>query len=311
MAIRKLWVETYRPKTLNEYVFQDEQQRSKIEQMLAEGSIPHLLFCGVQGSGKTALARIIIDALGVDSVDLLEVNASNKTGVDFVREEIINFAETMPMGKLKIVHLEEFDYMSQAAQAMLRDVLGNDYGTCRFICTCNYENRIIPALKSRMQVMHFKAPDMEQVLISMIDILDREGVAHEPDTVFTYISQAYPDIRKVINNLELNTVDKRLRSPKETGADADYKFKVLELLAEADFRGLYELVLKQVPQEEVESLYEYLWQNLKLIPACKDVNLYERAVIVIQDGVKAHATAAFPHITFQATCIKLIMLLNG
>lgn len=307
MAIKQLWFEKYRPKSFSDYVFQDAQHERTVKQWIAEGQIPHLLFSGVQGSGKTALSKLLIDGLGIDEMDLLEVNASNKNGVDYVRDEIISFVETMPMGRLKVVHLEEFDYMSQAAQGMLRDVLGNDGGTFRFICTCNYENRIIPALKSRFQTFRFKAPDQEHVLINMIAMLEAEQVEADPEVIYTYIQQAYPDIRKVIGNLEQNSVGGKLLSPKESGADADYKFKVLELLAEGDFESVYELVIKQVPQEEVEGLYEYLWQNLKNLPACNDKEVYRKAVLVIADGLRAHAVAAFPHVTFQATCIRLIM----
>ena len=311
MAVKKIWVETYRPKTLDEYVFQNEQQREKIEHMLKEGSVPHLLFSGVQGSGKTTLARIIIDSLGIDEMDLLEVNASNKNGVDYVRDEIISFTETMPMGRLKIIHLEEFDYMSQQAQGMLRDVLGNDSGTFRFICTCNYENKIIPPLKSRFQTMHFKAPIEDDIFVQMVGILEAEQVDFDPEVLFTYIRQAYPDIRKVINNLQLNTVDKKLRSPSESGADVDYKFKVLDLIAASDFEGLYDLVLKQVSQEEVEGLYEYLWQNLKLVQACKrSKQVYQKCVLIIADALRAHSMAAFPHVTFEACCIKIMMAIS-
>lgn len=310
MAIKRLWVEEYRPKTVDQYVFQDESQRAKVTQWLKDGAIPHLLFSGVQGSGKTALARIIISALGVDDLDLLVVNASDKTGVDDVRELITSFAETLPLGKLKIVHLEEFDRMSPAAQGALRVIIEESSDTCRFICTCNYENKILPAIKSRMQVMHFKAPDEEHVLINMIAMLDAEQVEFDPEVVYTYIRQAYPDLRKVINNLNLNTVNGKLLSPKESGADADYKFKILELLGQGDFEAVYELALKQVPAEEVESLYEYLWQNLKLLPACKDKSVYQKAVLVIADGLRAHAVTSYPHVTFQATCIRLLMAVS-
>jgi DNA polymerase III delta prime subunit len=311
VAIKQLWVEKYRPRAVDQYVFQDEQQRTTVKQWLAQGSIPHLLFSGVQGSGKTALARILISALEVDEMDLLTVNASDKTGVDDVRELITSFAETMPMGRLKIVHLEEFDRMSQAAQGALRVIIEESSDTCRFICTCNYENKIIPAIKSRLQVLRFKAPNEDEVFIQLATILQAENIEFDPDVIFTYIRQAYPDLRKIINNLELNTLDGKLLSPKESGADADYKFKILELIGQSDFEALYDLALKQVPQEEVEGLYEYVWQNLKLIPACKDKAIYQKAVLIIADGIRAHAVAAFPHITFQAVCIRLIMVLNS
>jgi DNA polymerase III delta prime subunit len=310
--IRKLWVEEYRPHTLNEYVFQDLSQRELIERWLAEGSIPHLLFCGVQGSGKTALARILISALDIDEMDLLTINASDKTGIDYIRDTISAFTESLPMGKLKVVHLEESDHLSHSSQAMLRALMEDTSDTCRFIMTCNYENKIIPAIKSRLQVMRFKAPSEDETFARMVMILDTEGVSFDPEVLYSYITVAYPDIRKIINNLELNTANKVLKAPRDMGADADYRFKILELITQGDFQALYELSLKQVSNDELEGLYEFVWQNLKHVPRCKaDVKIYEKAVLVIADALRAHAVSAFPHITFQAMCIKLIMVVAG
>lgn len=308
-TIKKLWVEAYRPNTLDGYIFQDPQHEAQVRRMITEGDIPHLLLCGVQGSGKTTLARILIKALEVDDFDLLSINASDKTGIDYIRDTIIGFAESYPLGKFKVIHLEEFDHMSQAAQAMLRDVMESSSDTCRFICTCNYENKIIPAIKSRLQTIRFKAPDQEQVLVRMVEILDSEGVEFDIDALDAYVRQAYPDIRKIINNLQLNTDGKKLRSQKDLGAEADYKFQLLDMLVASDFQAIYETVLKHAAPEEIGDLYEFLWQNLKKIPLLRErKDVYEQAVLVIADAVRAHAVSAFPHITFQAACIKLIMV---
>lgn len=311
MAIKQLWFDKYRPKTLDEYIFQDEQQKAKITQMVTSGEVPHLMLTGVQGSGKTALTKILIDSLGIDEMDLMEVDASKKNSVEFVRDELIPFCETLPMGRLKIVHLAEFDYMSQAAQGTLRETLGGDTSTFRFIATCNYENRIIPALRSRFQVMRFKALNEDEIFIQLVNMLDAESVQFEPEVIFTYIKQAYPDVRQMINNIEFNVVDKVLQAPKASGSGADYKFKVLDLLAAGDFEAIYGLILKQVPAEDIEGVYEFLWQNLNLIPQCKaSKETYRKVVLLIADALRAHAVAAFPHVTFQALCIRIIMAIS-
>jgi DNA polymerase III delta prime subunit len=310
MAVKQLWVEKYRPKKLDDYIFQDDNQRAQIERMIKDGDIPHLLLCGVQGSGKTTLARILINELGIDDMDILEINASDKTGVDYIRDTILGFAESFPIGRYKVIHLEEFDHMSQAAQAMLRVVLEEAADTCRFICTCNYVNKIIPAIRSRMQDIHFKAPKDEDVVVKMIEMLDSEGVTFDPDALFSYIKQAYPDIRKIINNLQLNTVDGKLLSPKESGAGVDYKFQLIDLMKACDIRGIRKLLASSIPQEDIESMYEFLYQNMTLLEPCKTNSaIADRIILSIADGLRAHATTAFPYITMEATLIKIMLVL--
>lgn len=310
MAVKQLWVEKYRPKNLDEYVFQDSNQRSQIERMIKDGDIPHLLLCGIQGSGKTTLARILINELGIDDMDILEINASDKTGVDYIRDTILGFAESFPIGKYKVIHLEEFDHMSQAAQAMLRVVLEEAADTCRFICTCNYVNKIIPAIRSRMQDIHFKAPKDDEVVVKMIEMLDAEKVDFDPDALFSYIKQAYPDIRKIINNLQLNTVDGKLLSPKDSGGGGDFKFQLIDLLKACDIRGIRKLLASSVPQDEIEGMYEFLYQNLTLLEPCKKNSaIADRVILSIADGLRAHATTAFPYITMEATLIKMMLVL--
>jgi len=310
MAIKQLWVEKYRPSTIHDYVFQDDSQKTQVERMIRDGDIPHLLLCGVQGSGKTTLARILINALEIDEMDILEINASDKTGVDYIRETIMGFAESFPMGKYKVIHLEEFDHMSHAAQAMLRVIMESASDTCRFICTCNYLNKIIPAIRSRMQEMHFKAPQEDEVIIKMVEMLDNEKVEFDIDVLYSYIKQAYPDIRKVINNLQLNTNEGKLLSPKESGAAVDYKFQLIDHLKGCDIRSIRKLLASSIPQDEIEGLYEFLYQNLTLIPQCKEDPSYsDKVILSIADGLRAHAVTAFPYITMEATLIKIMLIL--
>jgi DNA polymerase III delta prime subunit len=311
LAAKKLWTEAYRPKTLEGYVFQNESQRDQILRILADQDLPHLLLTGTQGSGKTTIAEILLNELQVDEADILRINASDKTGVDYIRDTILNFAGTYPIGKIKAVKLEEFDYMSQAAQGMLRAVMEENADNCRFIATCNYEHKIIPAIKSRFQHLRFKAPSRDDVLVRMFEILTCEGVSFDPDTVDKYVSQAYPDIRKIINNLQLNTVNGALTAPVLDGDGDDYQFKLLDLIMAGNLRELRKLVSEQCTTEQLAEVYEFLYKNLQKHPKlARDVGAYEQALVIVNDGVYKHGLTAIPHLNFEATMIKLFSMVS-
>lgn len=306
MAAKELWTEKYRPSTLDGYVFQNESQKDQIQRMITDGDIPHLLLSGTQGSGKTTLAEILINELQIDEMDICRVNASDKTGVDYIRDTILSFAGTYPMGKFKVVKLEEFDYLSLNAQGMLRAVLEENAESCRFICTCNYENKIMPAMKSRMQHLRFKAPLQDDVLLRMFEILTCEGVEFEPETVDRYVSQAYPDIRKIINNLQLNSRGGKLMMPSGEGEDGDYQFQLLDLIISGNIKEIRRIVTEQCTPEQINEIYELLYRNLKKHPKfASNVPAYEQALCILLDGVYKHSLVAIPHLNFEATCIKL------
>ena len=157
--VKELWTEKYRPKDVDGYVFRDTQQREQIQAWIKEGSIPHLLLSGAPGVGKTTLAKILITQLEIDEYDVLEINASRENSVDTIRDKISGFVETMPFGKFKVVLLDEADYISPNGQAALRGVMETFAQTARFILTCNYPNRVIPALHSRCQGFHIEKID--------------------------------------------------------------------------------------------------------------------------------------------------------
>src|ERR1035437_7158968 len=304
--IKKLWFESYRPKTLEGYVFQNEQQENQIRKIIESGESPHLLLTGGAGSGKTTIAEILINELGVDDCDVMRINASDKTGIDYIRDTILSFAGTYPLGKFKVVHLSEFDYMSQAAQGMLRAVLEENADTCRFLCTCNYENKIIPPIKSRMQHLRFKAPKRDDVLMRMFEILSAEGVDFDPEIVDKYVDQAFPDLRKIIRSMQLNTTDGKLGDPVHDSEGGDYQFKLLDLITVGDLREIRKLVTEQCTSEQITEVYEFLYRNIGKHPKyAADQNAYEQALCILLDGVYKHSLVAIPHLNFEATCIKL------
>ena len=262
---------------------------------------------GGAGSGKTTLAKILINELKVDDADILDFNASDKTGVDYIRDTILGFAGTYPIGKFKVVHLAEADYLSHAAQGMLRDVLEENADTCRFIFTGNYEHKIIPAIKSRVQNLRFKSPNKDDVLARMFEILIAEEVDFgDGEIVQTYVDQAFPDIRKMINNIQLNTTNGKLGNPTYDSEGGDYQFKLLDLMVAGNLREIRKLVTEQCTSEQLSEVYEFLYKTIGKHPKyASDRNAYEQALCLLLDGVYKHGLVAIPHLNFEATMIKL------
>jgi replication factor C small subunit len=302
--MKELWVEKYRPKTVDGYVFRDEHQRKQVQQWIKEGTIPHLLFSGNAGIGKTTLAKILFNELEINDLDILEINASRTNSVDDVRDKIINFVQMIPFGEFKVVLLDEADYLSPNAQAALRGVMEEYHTTSRFILTCNYPNRIIPALHSRCQGFHIERIDQTEFTARVAKILIDEGVTPDLDTLDTYVKATYPDLRKCINMVQMNSVDGTLQKPQEgdTG-EADYKLEMVELFKAGKINQARKLVCSQVRPDEVEDIYKWLYDNITLFGEKED-----DAVLIIKQGLVDHTLVADPEINLAATMIRLARL---
>ena len=301
--MKELWVEKYRPKTLTEYVFRDDHQRKQVESWVKDKTIPHLLFSGNAGIGKTTLAKVLFNELEVNDLDVLEINASRTNSVDDIRNTIINFVQMIPFGDFKIVLLDEADYLSPNAQAALRGVMEEYHTTSRFILTCNYPNRIIPALHSRCQGFHIERIDQTEFTTRVAKILMDEGVTPDLDVLDTYVKATYPDLRKCINTVQMNSQEGILIAPANADkGEADYKLEMTELFKQGKITEARKLVCNQARPDEIEDIYKWLYDNITLFG---DEARQEKAILVIKQGLVDHTLVADPEINLAATMIKL------
>jgi len=304
--MKELWVEKYRPKTVDGYVFRDDHQRNQINTWIKDKSIPHLLLSGAAGIGKTTLAKVLINELGIEEYDVLEINASRTNSVEDVRDKITNFVQMIPFGPFKVVLLDEADYLSPNAQAALRGVMEEYHATARFILTCNYPNRIIPALHSRCQGFHVERTDITEFTARVATILVEEAVDFDLDTLDLYVKVAYPDLRKCINLVQQNVNEDKLASPnKADGGEADWKFEMVELFKAGKISDARKLLCGKLRAEEMEEVYRWLYDNITIFG---EESKQDAAILILKQGIVDHTLVVDVEINLAAVLIKLARL---
>ena len=297
-----LWVEKYRPTTMDTYIG-NEHLKSKVSIYLESGDLPHLLLYGKAGTGKTTLAKLLVNNI---ECDYLYINASDENSVEVVRDKVKNFASTLGFQELKVIILDECDYITPNAQAALRNLMETFSKHCRFILTCNYVERIIDPIQSRCQPYKIVPPSRKDVAKQMVHILDEEDVSYKLDDVALIVNAGYPDIRRVINSAQRQVVDGKLKVDVNSVIQNDYKVKLLESLTPNTKMASIRQLLADNSVTDYNELYKLLYDEIESYSHGKEAE----CILAIAEGQYQDVQVVDKEINFMSTIVKLLRIIR-
>jgi len=304
--VHSLCVEKYRPTKLDDYVG-NENLKAKVKGYIESGDIPHLLFFGKAGTGKTTLAKLIVKNI---ECDVMIINASDENNVDTVRNKVKNFASGVGFKPYKVIILDEFDYMTPNAQALLRNLMETFSKHCRFILTCNYIEKIILPIQSRCQSFQIVPPTKKDVAVQIASILKKEDIQFNPADLVPIVDGYYPDIRKIINTTQLACVNGVLKTESATIVDSDFRLKLVEILKSKDeVRNKFMTIRQLVADNRISDftdVYSFLYDKLDDYAKGNTANV----IIALAEGTSKDALVVDKEITFMATIISVIQLIK-
>lgn len=302
----ELWIVKHRPMTLDEFVWRDPSMREKTEEWIKEGTLPHCLFSGTSGTGKTSLAYLLLKEMKIPSEDILFIPASRERGVEGLQKKLIAFVNAWAFGPtgIKYVFFDEADKLSSTAQDMLRTESETYSNSCRFIMTANHRNKITPALHSRLQEIQFLALDRDSFIMRAADILEKEKVDFEPEDLLLYTDKTYPDLRKCIGLLDQNTTYGKLSAPRvEDEGTKDYLVDSIEMFKKGNYIEARKLIIAQADPDEYDSIYRFFYQNLELF--AKNQDDQDAALIIIRNGLVNDGRVGDKELNLAATMAEL------
>lgn len=292
-----LWVEKYRPKTLEDVVM-NKDSLDILKKYIETKTIPHLLFSGSAGLGKTTCAKILARAITEDQSDRLYINASDEASIDVIRGKVKTFCATMSFGALKVVILDEFDGMSQNAMGMLRNTLEEFSAHCRFIMTCNYLERVIDPIKSRCQVFDFSGTEKKYIAQKCVKILQAEGIdySEERENIPVIINRHYPDMRKIINCLQQFSSSGKFKYVENKSESKEAQDLLIQYIKDRDIKRIVKELLGS--GVDYRPLYSALFNRVEEFGLTDPIKKIE-AMTLIADRMHRHASTIDPEINFR------------
>ena len=300
-----LWVERYRPTKLENYIG-NEHLKSKVDVYLKSGDMPHLLLFGRAGTGKTTLAKMLVNSI---ECDYLYINASDENSVDTVRNKVRNFASTIGFKDMKIIILDECDYITPNAQAALRNLMETFSKHCRFILTCNFVERIIDPIQSRCQSFQIVPPSKKEVAVHLHNILTEEEVACKMDDVVSLVNAGYPDIRRVINSAQRQVVDGMLVIDEQALMENDYKLTLIEILKKDNKKDAFKKIRKLLADSKVTDFsdgFRLLYDTLDDWASGHTAEV----ILVLAEGQRDDIVVVDKEINFMATMVKILTIIK-